>query len=173
MISFIVGTDDNRPQELVRFITHLEKQTSQDYEVIIADEGGGVNVLHATRLGCRYYWQPDPRDFHYSAKNMAARLAKGDYLAFPQDDAEYLPRFVEVMQQEDMVLCQWKQMEMGGRIMPPNPKICQVDVGGFTVKRDLFLATRGFEPGPLADGYFVQGFNGNKALVQEMLYVKH
>jgi len=175
MISFIVGTDDSRPAELIRFIRHLTEQTLYDYEVIIADEGKGMNVMTAVRYDCRYYLQPDPRDFHYSAKNMAAKLAKGEYLCFPQDDAEYMPSFVSLMQLAmqggaPLAVCGWKQMEMGGRLMPPDPHLCRVDVGGFIVRADRFT---GFDPGPLADGHFVQQFAAEAAKVPEILYVKH
>lgn len=167
MISFIVGTDNSRPHELRRFIEHLQRQTSQDFEIIVADSGdlGGWAVAE---YGVRYYRQQDARDWHYSAKNMAARLASGNYLCFPQDDSEYRPRFVELMQAGGMPVCAWN---WGNVTMLPRAVIGQIDVGGFTVHRDHFGT--GFTPGPLADGRFAEARAHLIHRVPEVLYVKH
>lgn len=155
MISFIVGTN-NRPEELKRFIAHLKDQTSQDYEIVVADEGDNDPQGH------KHYKQEYIGDWHYTVKNNAVSLAQGDYLAFPQDDAIYYPEFVELMQQGDLCICRWN----GGE---PNPKVCHVDVGGFTVKRELFT---GFKSHGTADGEFVENFKGDIILINKHLYDK-
>lgn len=158
MISFIVGTN-KRPEELRRFIEHLKDQTSQDYEIIVADEGDNEWVKE---YDVQYYKQAYKGDWHYSAKNEASKLANGEYLAFPQDDAVYHPEFVEKMQQGDMCLCGWNGHK-------PRKQKCGLDVGGFTVKKDLFT---GFATHGLADGEFVENFKGEVILIPDMLYEK-
>lgn len=158
MISFIVGTN-NRPEELKRFIEHLKYQTSQDYEVIVADEGNNEWVKE---LGVKYYHQEYKGDWHYTAKNEASKLSTGDYLAFPQDDAVYYPQFVELMQRGDMCICGWSGN-------PPIKKTCHVDIGGFTVRRDKFT---GFNSHGTADGEFVENFIGDVILINQNLYDK-
>lgn len=156
MISFIVGTN-NRPGELKRFIEHLKPQ--KDYEIIVADEGDNGWVKE---LGVKYYHQDYAGDWHYSAKNEASKLAEGEYLCFPQDDAIYYPGFVDKMQRADMCICGWNGNT-------PAQKTCQVDVGGFTVRRELFT---GFKSHGTADGEFVENFKGDVLLINEQLYEK-
>lgn len=162
MISFIVGTKD-RPQELKRFIEHLHNQTSKDYEIIVADEGDNEWVKD---FNVKYYKQEWKKDWHYSAKNEASKLAQGEYLAFPQDDAEYYPEFVEKMQQGDLCVCGW---EYEGKPRNPRPFISEVDIGGFSVKKELFT---GFNSNNLADGEFVQSLKDKAVLIKDILYVK-
>ena len=164
MISFIVGTR-NRPEELKRFIDHLWEQTSSDYEIVVADEGDNAWVRGYVS---KYYWQPWAEDWHYSAKNQAAHLASGDYLAFPQDDAVYHVDFVRLMQRGVMSICGW--VGAGGS-KEPNPTICEVDVGGFTIRKKEFTETL-FKPGASADGALVEIFLGRVVLVPEVLYEK-
>jgi len=161
MISFIVGTK-NRPDELKRFISHLKKQTSQDYEIIVADEGDNMWVI---KEGVKYMQGEWQEDWHYSIKNEAVELAEGDYLAFPQDDAVYNPEFVEKMQQGDLCICGWEWQ--GER--PPSKRVCEIDIGGFTVKKDKFT---GFESSPIADGKFTETFEGDVKYINDILYEK-
>lgn len=158
MISFIVGTN-KRPEELKRFIEHLKDQTSQDYEIVVADES---ELGDNDPQGHKHYKQKYVGDWHYTAKNNAVALAEGGYLAFPQDDAVYHPEFVAEMQQGDMCICRWN----GGE---PCPKVCHVDIGGFTVKRELFT---GFRSHGTADGEFVENFKGDIILINKHLYDK-
>lgn len=159
MVSFIIGTR-NRPEKLKELIEFLQSQP--DNEIIVADEGDNRWVLD---YGVKYIQGEYQGNWHYGIKNEAVELAECDYLCFPQDDAKYHPDFIKKMQQGDMSICGWHWQ--GDR--KPSNKICEVDIGGFTVKRDKFT---GFELDPLADGKFTQNFKGDIKYINDILYEK-
>lgn len=160
MISFIIGTN-NRPEKLKELIEWL--QTQPDNEIIVADEGDNRWVLD---YGVKYIQGEYQGNWHYGIKNDAITLAEGDYLCFPQDDAQYREGFIEQMQQGDLCICGWTT---NNDIKPPSTQECQIDIGGFTVRRDKFT---GFKPSGLADYLFVKDFKGEIVKVDNILYDK-
>lgn len=94
VISIISGTRD-RPASFARFLKSLVEHTELDHEVIIADASEGQ----------QYVWEPKPvrqrvgwQRIHEKPAlgtlrgyNAAFRLATGTYLAFFNDDTEFLP----------------------------------------------------------------------------------
>lgn len=158
MITFFVGTDDSRPDQLNGFLEHLKEQTSQDYEVVICDEG---NNYWLDPLGWKVYRRESAEDWHYTAKNeaVASGIAEGDFYCFPQDDARYRPDFVELMQPpgSKLNLCSWVWHDQPCEpTMPPAPALGQVDVGGFTVHRDAWVGFDVLKYRELCDGQAVQ-----------------
>lgn len=97
-VSVIIPTH-NRPELLPRAIRSVFAQTFQDFELIVVD----VGVVKRASAAVEEFAN-DPR-FHYikhltelhggAARNIGARLAKGEYLAFLDDDDEWLPEKLE------------------------------------------------------------------------------
>ena len=160
MISFIIGTK-NRPKELKRLIEFLVAQP--DNEIIVADEGDNKWVLD---YGVKYIRGKYQGNWHYGIKNEAVGLAECDYLCFPQDDAVYSEDFIPKMQKGDLNICDWKHE---GTIHKGKPQTCSVDIGGFTVKRELF---KPFDLSNQADGHFVEALKDKATIIEEVLYEK-
>lgn len=90
MISVIVPTY-NRRHNLRLMFTALVEQTSQDFEVIIADDGSddatlGVVDSFASRLDITYCWRRHDGFRAGQARNMGAKLAQGSALLFIDSD---------------------------------------------------------------------------------------
>jgi glycosyltransferase involved in cell wall biosynthesis len=97
LVSVIVATF-NRPQFLERCLQSIVAQTYRAFEIIVVNDGGtpvesivarlnaGKNIhyiAHATNKGAA------------AARNSALRLAKGEFVAYLDDDDEYLPEHLE------------------------------------------------------------------------------
>lgn len=91
MFSLIVATV-NRVAELERLLSSLDAQTCKDFEVIVIDQNdddrlvsvlsgySGLNVQHLrSEKGAG------------RARNAGLRIARGDFIAFPDDDCWYPP----------------------------------------------------------------------------------
>jgi hypothetical protein len=94
----------------------------------------------------------------------ARRWATGEAFIFPQDDAYYVPtalaEMVAALERDsggDLALCGWLYDLLGFAPMPPNPRVGHVDVGGFLVRRETFLATGWPDSSQTADGKFIEG----------------
>ncbi len=82
----------NRPDYLEEALRSLERQTYENYEVIVVDDGSHsenrlkINILEEqyTSLGWRFCYQENSGPA--KARNLAAQKAKGSYLLFMDDD---------------------------------------------------------------------------------------
>ena len=99
-------------------------------------------------------------------------------MGFPNDDAYYTPEYIEKMLQAaekgraDLVCCDW----VCDRAYTGRPKVGQIDVGGFLVKRDLMLRHGWPDRGPTGDGKLVESLvaHGAKAVrMPDIAYVKN
>jgi glycosyltransferase involved in cell wall biosynthesis len=91
----VVATVD-RVDELERLLESLERQTHQDFRLIIADQNGDdrvANVL-ARHSGLPAERIPAPRGLS-RARNAALGRLQGDAVAFPDDDCVYPPDLLE------------------------------------------------------------------------------
>src|ERR1700690_770876 len=87
----------NRIDTIVRAITSVQKQTLQDWELIVIDDGSTDNTaasiegldprLRLIRQGNRGFTE---------ARNAGIRVAEGEYLAFIDSDDEFLPHHLEL-----------------------------------------------------------------------------
>jgi glycosyltransferase involved in cell wall biosynthesis len=89
----------NRPLLLARALLSLERQTRQDFEVIVVDDGSSdgltpavpeisaldIRVLHAGGRGANF------------ARNLGAEAANAPYLAYLDSDDVFLPRKLEAV----------------------------------------------------------------------------
>ena len=93
-VSIVIPTY-NRPQLLKRAIESVLKLPYKDYEIIVVQNGGRsdarpvVQAFHAqgVPLVCLYRQKGDPN----YARNVGIAHAAGEYIAFMDDDDEWLP----------------------------------------------------------------------------------
>jgi len=96
-ISVIIPTH-NRPAPLARAISSVRSQTWTDYEILVVDDGSNDPVAMAldgfpdARL--RLLAHPCRRGAA-AARNTGLRAARGDYVAFLDDDDEWVPQKLE------------------------------------------------------------------------------
>lgn len=99
VVSVIVPTS-NRPAMLREALLSVLKQTLQDFELIVINDGG-VDVEHVIRsLGA----EPKIKHLRHSAKrgpsasrNSGLRLARGKYIAYLDDDDIFYPQHLETL----------------------------------------------------------------------------
>jgi len=127
MISLIVSTR-NRLPELERFLAHLDRQTCRDFELLLVDQnaGDGVRSLLQGRDFPQRYFHSDKLGLSVG-RNIALPFAKGDIIAFPDDDCWYPSDLLERVaawfaHHPDIgMLCILECNETGAPMVPPNP----------------------------------------------------
>lgn len=96
-ISVIIPTC-NRPEMLKRAIASVLAQTYQDFEIIVVDDGmkeraeSVVNFFHDPRIT---YIAHEQGKGGAAARNTGIRAAKGEFIAFLDDDDEWVPEKLE------------------------------------------------------------------------------
>jgi glycosyltransferase involved in cell wall biosynthesis len=179
-VSFIVSAF-NRPNALNLCVASLRLQTCKEFEVIIADNSrdGMISFAHKqtarnmteAQQFCKHISTAEAagRDCYESA-NLAANVAKGEYLCFPSDDGYYAPRFLELMlmhgSDSDLMYCNciWDGRGYGKGEelihLVVEPRRGKIDKGGFLVKREVFMKSGGFKgpfgPERCEDGFFIE-----------------
>jgi len=73
LISVVIPTIKDREKMLKRAVDSIKRQTYKNYEIIIVSEGDNANI----------------------ARNIGIKKAKGQYIAFLDDDDEWLPTKLE------------------------------------------------------------------------------
>lgn len=92
-VSVIIPTY-NRAHLIGRAIQSVLKQTYQDFEVIVVDDGSIDNteeVVKKIQENRVYYYKHDKNKGGSAARNTGISLAKGKYIAFQDSDDEWLP----------------------------------------------------------------------------------
>jgi glycosyltransferase involved in cell wall biosynthesis len=102
----------NRPHMLVRAVKSVAKQTYPNLEIIIVDDGSQYNIQDLIKkecdgLICRVLTNTR-RSGGSGARNEGFNASKGDYIAFLDDDDEWLPekifkQFEALQQSNEMV----------------------------------------------------------------------
>lgn len=97
-VSVVIPTH-NRPEFLTRAVKSVYTQTSTDFEVVVVDDGESVEK----HFFLAPYWRKP--NFRYiatsknqggaAARNLGIQAAKGEYIAFLDDDDEWLPTKLE------------------------------------------------------------------------------
>src|SRR6185437_1646087 len=82
-----------RPRQLARAVEHLLQQTYQSTEIIIVDDGSqsvsamkALDDLEARHGGAEFRVIRAPNRYLGAARNLAASVARGDFLMFHDDD---------------------------------------------------------------------------------------
>ncbi|MEN8174159.1 MAG: glycosyltransferase family A protein [Pseudomonadota bacterium] len=94
-VSVIVPTY-NRADVLPRAINSILRQSFQDFEIIVVDDGsiddtGAVVSQYLDRPGSRVRYAFQKHTNVASARNLGIRLARGSYIAFLDSDDEWFP----------------------------------------------------------------------------------
>ena len=89
----IIPTLD-RPEYLAAAVSSVLRQSAQNFEVLVIDDGSAANlrpVLEALDDGRIRYFRHDSNRGEAAARNTGIVNARGAYLAFLDDDDEWLP----------------------------------------------------------------------------------
>lgn len=97
LVSVVVPTH-NRPQMLAEALASLKQQTFSDYEVIVVSNGESATMrvrsgACAARYGAAVYELPESN--LSAARNFAIARARGEWIAFLDDDDIWLPQKLE------------------------------------------------------------------------------
>jgi hypothetical protein len=170
-VSFIVISD--RPNHLRHLISCLRLQSCQAWELIVLDQTQRADCLAPVKeveaLGeDRVFWEAVPRigDVGQSMKMAYTRFARGEWVCLPNDDAYYVPSFIDQMLWParafhwDLVYCGWlwncADNTSPYRPMPGVPRFGQIDVGGYMLKRDALIEDGWTVRSEGGDGYLVE-----------------
>lgn len=101
-VSIIIPTH-NRPEMLKQAIASVLAQTYQDFEIIIVDDGDisaeeVVKSFADNRI--KYIKHQTPHKGGSAARNTGIKAAQGKFLAFLDDDDEWLPEKLEIQMRE-------------------------------------------------------------------------
>ena len=106
MVSAVITTYKRDKETVLRAIKSVLSQTFKDLELIIVDDNGSeydgsaslltaINDIEDSRI--RYYKHDKTRG-ECAARNTGLKEAKGEYIAFLDDDDEWLPEKIEVLE---------------------------------------------------------------------------
>ncbi len=120
LISIVLPTY-NRAKVLYQAINSVLSQTFKDWELIIWDDGSTDNtkevVLSYQNIRIKYYYEPNIGKPY--ALNQAIAHAKGEFIAFLDDDDQWLPNKLEQQINKfvdypeiDLILTNFKNLEI-------------------------------------------------------------
>ena len=97
-VSVVIPTHQ-RPRHLDRALASVAAQTLRDMEVFVIENGdshdGEAIAQSWTRRGLPVQYRHEPRANVAHARNTGMRLAQGAYIAFLDDDDEWMPHTLE------------------------------------------------------------------------------
>ena len=179
-LSFIVCAFEN-PSALRTCLSSLLDQTMQDFEIIVVDNS--IDKFAAYRIEClceelsfhiQYEWTStrtvlvDPSCRHsrclYTASEIGAKMATGDFLCFPNSDSYYPPVFAERMLRaaenghcdliySDFVLGTPDRKYV---VMESQPRQTKIDKTSFILRRELFAGFPDKANYEQADGMMIE-----------------
>lgn len=116
----VIVTTFQRPQALDCVLYSLYKQLKMPYEIIIADDGSGIETEATVRswqkkISCPliHCWQNDLGFRAARARNLAAIQSNGNYLVFLDGDCVVFPDFIS----RHIMLAEDQKMVIGSRIL--------------------------------------------------------
>lgn len=179
----------DRPMHLRVLLASLNVQTHREWSADVLDQGIGSSAFEVVEQcwNPRVIWRKVARvgDWGQTVKFEAAQRARAEWVGFPNDDAYYCPRYLELMLQHaqthdaDLVYCDWvSASDMGVPYVAyyAHPSIGLIDVGGFLVKRDVLVRHGWPDRGPTGDGQLIASLVASgvrHVRVPHVLYVKN
>jgi glycosyltransferase involved in cell wall biosynthesis len=174
-VSVIIPTY-NRAAWVVEAVASVLTQTYGDFEVLVVDDGStdATATALASCGGEVQVLRREDRRGVSAARNLGARAAAGDWLAFLDSDDLWLPDKlalqVEYMQaHSDLFICQTEEAwirngvrvnapatcrKMAGEIFLPSLQRCLISPSAVLLHRRLFLDLGGFDESlPAAEDY--------------------
>ncbi|PJA63262.1 MAG: glycosyl transferase, partial [Candidatus Portnoybacteria bacterium CG_4_9_14_3_um_filter_44_9] len=101
-VSVIIPTC-NRPDLLPRAIKSVLSQIYQDFEIIVVDDGdkrSAENVVRQFKDNRIKYIKHVERKGGAAARNTGIKAAQGEFIAFLDDDDEWLPKKLEIQMRQ-------------------------------------------------------------------------
>ena len=106
----------NQAKQLDLLLESALKQTEQDFEIIVADDGSSDSTPEivkqwAGKLKIRQVWHEDRGFYRTIILNSAAKIAESDYLIFVDGDMILHHRFIEMHLKHahpQRVMCGWR-----------------------------------------------------------------
>lgn len=171
-VSVVIPTY-NRPKLLERALRSVMLQTFKDYEILVIQNGDGRSaekvVDQFSRTGTPVRCFHLPVAGAVNARNFGAGESKGDYLAFLDDDDEWLSTKLEtqvkILEQANdigMVTCRGLRVRENGEVMEDIPENfsghpdfnalieegCVIySLSSILVRKKIFEEVGGFNPG--------------------------
>jgi len=154
-VSVIILTR-NRPQYLVKAIQSVLDQTFTDFEIIIVDDASTdetpevINSFQDRRIVSIRH---DVNKGESASRNAGVKMAKGEFIAFLDDDDQWLPQKLELQV---------------GMLQKGNGKLGGVYTGFYKwdIEREQIIGKRVPEKrGDIADDMFVQNWVGTPSTV--------
>jgi GT2 family glycosyltransferase len=132
MVSIITATV-RRPAELARCIASVDHQTYEDWEHIIVSDGTDESIYPHNHPPRRQIVELDPaaHDWGSSPRNLGLLLAKGDLIAYLDDDNEWerdhLDSLVWAIGSADFAFSDMRIMEENRTIGTGKPEYSHID----------------------------------------------
>lgn len=163
LTSIVLPTCD-RESLLPRALASVLAQTASRWELLVVNDGArDLQALQARFPDPRIRWLRSPGHAGVSAaRNLGIAAARGEWVAFLDDDDELLPAFLSRLpqfmaeRQLDFSWCGIERGEGGPRRCWTVDSLCSQDLRftlevaaccGLTARRDLLQRLGGFEPG--------------------------
>ncbi|MGE0772985.1 MAG: glycosyltransferase family 2 protein [Cyclobacteriaceae bacterium] len=153
----------NRAHTIRKTLASLERQTFQEFEVIVVDDGStddteAVVAGHHLDVTLRYLKQTNQGVS--AARNYGAKDARGRFLVFLDSDDQMEPCYLAVIsniinrkEPVKFISCGVKIMQDGRetvflpRMQPMySGRSVNMLAGGFTISKDIFIAAGGYDP---------------------------
>src|SRR3989338_10496321 len=160
-ISCVIPTCD-RPQHLLEAVASVLKQTVKPLEIIVVNNGKEKIMLPAGLADAVSVHDIIPYAGAAQARNFGAAVAKGDYLAFLDDDDLWPSNYLEnvsvaIGEGARCVVRRQDIMENGKQVVWKNPYgrttidyilVRNPGTGGpnTVIARDLFFSVKGYDP---------------------------
>ena len=147
-----------RPLALPCLLACLRNQSMPDWECLVADSEDYPPHRAACATDPRFIYCPEPlgrrheRKDMYHATDWVVDQARGEWLAFPNDDGLLVPWFAERMIRAaeqnswDLAYC---NIVLGSPhthavLLRQTPRRAEIDKTGFIVRREWFCRVKGF-----------------------------
>lgn len=162
-VSVVIPTHD-RADVLPRAVRSVLGQTCSDLELIVVDDGATTAPAALdTVADPRLAWVPTPHLGVSGARNLGIARARGEWVAFLDDDNEWLPTYLERQlataqsAAADVVSALATEVGADGarrrQVGPPSPDVVRAFAEGWSpftsavmVRRTALLAAGGFPP---------------------------
>jgi glycosyltransferase involved in cell wall biosynthesis len=158
LVSVIIPTY-NRSSFVLEALDSVLKQTFEDFELIVVDDGSTDGTKKAlTPYQGRFIYHFQDNQGVSAARNRGIQTARGKWIAFLDDDDLWLPEKIETQikffsKTPDAMICQteeiWirngrrvnprkKHQKFSGDIFAPSLLLCLVSPSAVMIKRELF-----------------------------------
>ena len=156
----IIIVSFNAGEGLLGCLDSLARQSDQDFEIILVDNGGNEGIRSQLVAYPLLYLAPPVNLLPSEGRNLGASFARGRYLVFIDDDALVHPDYVQSVKKA------WSCfgfLALRGKILPkgsssnnsftghydlgefPIPAVLMTE-GNMAIKKDVFITVGGFDP---------------------------